>query len=85
MYLYAQNVVSGTWSVSNIQLEFGSTATTYEPYRSMGGGVIIPSEPLYGLPDAKDTVDVDASGDVTVTRRTAVIELDGTESWTSYN
>ena len=85
MYLYAQNVVSGTWSVSNIQLEFGSTATDYEPYRSMGGGVVTPSEPLYGLPDAEDTVEVDASGDVTVTRRTAVVELDGTESWTSYN
>lgn len=79
MYLYAQNLVSGTWSVSNIQLEFGSTATAFEPYRSMGGGVVTPSEPLYGLPDAKDTVEVDASGDVTVTRRTAVVELDGTE------
>lgn len=79
MYLYAQNVVSGTWSVSNIQLEFGSTATAFEPYRSMGGGVVMPSEPLYGLPGAEDTVDVDASGDVTVTRRTAVLELDGAE------
>ena len=62
-----------------IQLELGSTATAYEPYTPMGGGVITPSEPLYGLPDAKDTVEVDASGDVTVTRRTAVVELDGTE------
>ena len=80
MYLYAQNIVSGTWSVSNIQLELGSTATAFEPYRSMGGGTVTPSEPLYGLPDAKDTVEVDASGDVTVTRRTAVVELDGTEA-----
>ena len=79
MYLYAQNIVSGTWSVSNIQLEFGSTATAYEPYTPMGGGVITPSEPLYGLPGAEDTVEVDASGDVTVTRRTAVLELDGAE------
>ena len=52
----------------------------YEPYHSMGGGTVTPSEPLYGLPDAMDTVEVDASGDVTVTRRTAVVELDGTES-----
>ena len=64
----------------NFQLELGSTATAYEPYTPMGGGVITPSEPLYGLPDAKDTVEVDASGDVTVTRRTAVVELDGTEA-----
>lgn len=56
----------------------------YEPYRSMGGGAVTPSEPLYGLPDAEDTVEVDASGDVTVTRRTAVVELDGTEYWLSY-
>lgn len=63
------------------QLELGSTATAYEPYTPMGGGVVTPSEPLYGLPDAKDTVEVDASGDVTVTRRTAVVELDGTEDW----
>lgn len=84
MYLYAQNVVSGTWSVSNIQLELGSTATAFEPYRSMGGGLVTPSEPLYGLPDAEDTVEVDASGDVTVTRRTAVLELDGTEDWWVY-
>lgn len=63
-------------------IELGSTATGYEPYTPMGGGVITPSEPLYGLPDAEDTVEVDASGDVTVTRRTAVLELDGTENIT---
>lgn len=68
-----------------IQLELGSTATSYEPYTPMGGGVVTPSEPLYGLPDAMDTVEVDASGDVTVTRRTAVVELDGTESITYGN
>lgn len=71
--------------LSDFQLELGSTATAYEPYTPMGGGVITPSEPLYGLPDAKDTVEVDASGDVTVTRRTAVVELDGTESITYGN
>ena len=85
MYIYAQNVASGTWSVSNIQLELGPTATAYEPYRSMGGGTVTPTEPLYGLPGAEDTVEVDASGDVAVTRRTAVIELDGTESITYGN
>ena len=50
----------------------------------MGGGVVTPSEPLYGLPDAEDMVEVDASGDVTVTRRTAVLVLDGTEDWRGY-
>ena len=80
VYLY---IASGT-NLDKIyypQLELGSTATAYEPYTPMGGGMVAPSEPLYGLPDAEDTVDVDASGDVTVTRRTAVLELDGTEDW----
>lgn len=49
------------------------SATSYEPYTPMGGGVVTPSEPLYGLPDANDTIEVDASGDVTVTRRTGYI------------
>ena len=56
----------------------------YEPYRSMGGGTIAPTEPLYGLPGAEDTVEVSVDGDVTVTRRTAVLELDGTEDWVGY-
>ena len=56
----------------------------YEPYRSMGGGTVTPTEPLWGLPGAEDTVEVSTDGDVTVTRRTAVLELDGTEDWTGY-
>ena len=80
MYIYAQNVASGTWSVSNIQLELGPTATAYEPYRSMGGGTVTPTEPLYGLPGAEDTAEVSTGGDVLVTRRTEVIVLDGTEN-----
>ena len=71
-----------TLSVCNLQLEEGSTATAYEPYRSMGGGTVTPTEPLYGLPGAEDIVKVGADGDVTVTRRTAVKVLDGTEDWT---
>ena len=70
--------------IIDVQLELGSTATSYEPYTPMGGGTVTPSEPLYGLPGAEDTVEVDASGDVTVTRRTAVLELDGTEDWRGY-
>ena len=62
------------------QLEVGGTATAFEPYRSMGGGTVTPTEPLYGLPGAEDTVEVSVDGDVLVTRRTAVLELDGTET-----
>ena len=63
------------------QLEAGDTATAFEPYRSMGGGTVTPTEPLYGLPGAEDTVEVSVDGDVLVTRRTAVKTLDGTENW----
>ena len=63
------------------QLEAGGTATAFEPYRSMGGGTVTPTEPLYGLPGAEDTVEASVDGDVLVTRRTAVLELDGTEEW----
>ena len=52
----------------------------YEPYRSMGGGTVTPTEPLYGLPDAKDTVEVSTDGDVTVTRRTGYIASYSDES-----
>ena len=36
----------------------------YEPYRSMGGGTVTPTEPLYGLPGAEDTVEISTDGDV---------------------
>lgn len=62
------------------QLEAGDTATAFEPYRSMGGGTVTPTEPLYGLPDAKDTVEVSTDGDVTVTRRTGYIASYSDES-----
>lgn len=61
------------------QLEAGDTATAFEPYRSMGG-TVTPTEPLYGLPDAKDTVEVFTDGDVTVTRRTGYIASYSDES-----
>ena len=66
------------------RLERGDTATAFEPYRSMGGGTVTPTEPLWGLPGAEDTVEASVDGDVTVTRRTAVLELDGTEDWVGY-
>ena len=73
--------LSGDCTFSNIQLEIGSAATEYEPYRAMGGGTVTPTEPLYGLPGAEDTVEMSTDGDVTVTRRTGVKILTGTENW----
>ena len=70
--------LTGDCTFSNIQLEIGGAATAYEPYRSMGGGTVTPTEPLYGLPGAEDTVEVSVDGDVLVTHRTAIVEVDGT-------
>ena len=67
------------------QLEAGGAATEYEPYRDLGGGEITPSATLYGLPGAEDTVEVSVDGGVLVTRRTAIVEFDGTENWAAYN
>ena len=82
--LYIAIVALEGKTVNNVtvypQLELGSVATAYEPYRLLGGGEITPSSPLYGLPGAEDTAEVSVDGDVLVTRRTAVLELDGTET-----
>ena len=75
--LYIAIVALEGKTVNNVtiypQLELGSVATAYEPYRSMGGGTVTPTEPLYGLPGAEDTVEASVDGDVTVTRRTGYI------------
>ncbi|GEM_PF-1125874 len=70
-----------TISICNLQLEEGGAATDWTEHGPTGGGTVTPTEPLYGLPGAEDTVDVSVDGDVLVTRRTGVLELDGTENW----
>ena len=67
------------------QLEAGETATAFEAYEDMGGGTIAPTSPLYGLPLAMDSVEIDADGDVLVTHRTHCRTFDGTEAWTREN
>ena len=71
-------VLTGDCTFSNIQLEIGGAATAYEPHRAMGGGTVTPDGSLYGLPGAEDTVEVSTDGDVTVTHRTTIVEVDGT-------
>lgn len=71
-------VLAGDCTFSNIQLEVSSAATEYEPYRAMGGGTATPTEPLYGLPGAEDTVEVSVDGGVSLTRRTKIVTVDGT-------
>ena len=82
IYCSDDNHASGTqafgvqmWAVE------GETATAFEAYEDMGGGTIAPTSPLYGLPLAMDSVEIDADGDVLVTHRTGAIVLNGTETW----
>ena len=82
-YVYGWAIRLGSGETYDVtlypQLEAGDTATAFEPYRSMGG-TVTPTEPIYGLPDAKDTVEVSTDGAVTVTRRTGYIASYSDES-----
>ena len=70
-------VLTGDCTFSNIQLEIGGAATAYEPHRAMGGGAVTPDGPLYGLPEAMDSVDISVDGGVSLTRRTKLVTMDG--------
>ena len=70
-------LLTGDCTFSDIQLEIGGAATAYEPYRSMGGGTVTPTEPIYGLPEAMDSVDISVDGGVSLTRRTKLVTMDG--------
>lgn len=73
-------VQSGTTASGNardLQIEFGDTATPYEPYT--GQTITLPAlEPLYGDGTVNDEYDA-VSG--VETRRWKRVELDGTEAW----
>lgn len=71
----ANTVVNG--EIVSPQMELGSTATEYEPYRDLGGGEIAPASPLYGLAGAADTVEIMADGSVQAVHRTGVVVIDG--------
>ena len=71
----ATQPVDGT--LSNVQLEFGTAPTAYEPYR--GKTIALPAlTPLYGNGKTSDEYDLVTGAE---TRRWKRVELDGTESW----
>lgn len=71
----ANTTVNG--EIVSPQMELGSTATEYEPYRELGGGEIATTTPLYGLVGAEDTVEIMADGSVQAVHRTGVVVIDG--------
>lgn len=62
-----------------VQIEQGSTATTYEPYY-YGGSVL--AEMLLAISTYKDEQNVTTGG---ITRNVGIKVLDGTESWSTYS
>lgn len=67
--------------LSKIQLEEGSTATTYEPYREPITTPIYLSEPLRKLGDYADTIEYVGNGQAKITRNIKSLTLTGTEDW----
>lgn len=61
------------------QLELGSTATSYEPYREPQTAIV---KNLYAVGDYKDEQDIISGA---ITRRVGVKVLDGTETWGQKN
>lgn len=71
----------GEYKFYNIQLEEGSTATSYEPHKS---NILTVNEPveLRGIGDVKDTLDC-LTGEVT--QRIGEYTIDGNENWAKYD
>ena len=75
LYLYASGIVT-TATVSNIQLELGSTPTPYEPYQPGTTATLTLAETIYG-----GTVDaVTGNG----SKEWEFVEFDGTEKWETW-
>lgn len=67
-YLYYND--TGTIEIRHPQLELGSTATEYEPYRGTVTPIPLQGHELRSLPDGtRDELSVDADGRVTLTQR----------------
>lgn len=78
----ANTTVNG--EIVSPQMELGSTATEYEPYRDLGAGEIAPASPLYGLAGAEDTVEISVDGSVQAVHRTGMVVIDG-DQYAPYN
>lgn len=73
----------GIWEkCSDFQLELGSTATPYEPPSVTTTPIDLDGNTLCSLPDGThDELTIDATGAVTLTKRTWSDVFDGTENW----
>lgn len=68
---------------TTVQLEHGTAATAYEPYKESVTSVPLDGHTLRSLPDGtRDEVAVDQYGHVTLTQRVGSATFDGSETWT---
>ncbi|NFL57813.1 hypothetical protein FDB60_01840 [Clostridium botulinum] len=66
-----------------VQLEEGTTATTYEPYKEDKTEILAGAEPLKGLPNGvSDAINYDRNE---ITRNVVKIAFDGSENWVTYD
>ena len=67
------------------QLELGTKATEYEPYRESVSYIDLKGHDLHGLNETyRDELEIDASRHAVIHKRTKRVVLDGSESWTHY-
>ena len=79
---YANNNFSSGPCTIDVMLELGSTATAYEPPAVTSTPIDLDGNTLCSLPDGThDELTIDATGAVTLTKRTWSDVFDGTENW----
>lgn len=74
-----------TFSLSDIQLEYGGTAHDYEPCSTTITPIDLDGNSVCATPSVGDVLEVDSEGNVTLTKNTMRKVFDGTETWTAYN
>ena len=83
LLIYGSSDKSATVNLSNIQIELGSTATTYEPFRGYNQTTISLDAPLNKIGDVEDTYN-SLTGEFV--QRIGKRVLDGTEAgWQKYS
>lgn len=70
---------------TNIQLEKGTQATTYEPYQSNTSSIDLQGNELCSLPNGTKDELVIENGKAIITKRIGKVVLDGSENWQNWS
>ncbi|MDD7753079.1 MAG: hypothetical protein PUJ51_01055 [Clostridiales bacterium] len=66
----------------DIQIEKGSSSSSYEPYKSQTLNIDLQGNELCSIGDTKDILDISVTGDTEINKRIRKRIFNGTESWT---